>query len=270
MKTAIKLIFIYFGIQILSAFLMLIPFAIYVLATGGDLSTVQSMSLSPSLFLSIALMGLWLWKLGYISTEKSTWSIVSPSYIGLTLVISFSGIWLLDFLMSYLHLPDLMKETFDLLQAGWVGILGIAVLGPVLEELLFRGAITKALLKQYSPSKAIIISALLFGVVHLNPIQVVGAGLIGLLLAWMYYKTASLIPCIIVHIINNSLSVYLSLKYPDVQHINDLIKNESVSLALTILSLVLFIGAYLLMRRTTIAYPWKKDKTNIETIIIEE
>ena len=35
--------------------------------------------------------------------------------------------------------------------------------------LLFRGAITRALLQQYNPTKAILISALLFGVFHINP-----------------------------------------------------------------------------------------------------
>ena len=45
-----------------------------------------------------------------------------------------------------------------------LGILAIAIIGPVLVELLFRGAITKALLQQYSPTKAILLSALLFGV----------------------------------------------------------------------------------------------------------
>ena len=52
-------------------------------------------------------------------------------------------------------LPNLLDQTFDILQSGWLGILCISVLGPVLEELLFRGAITKELLRRYSPAKAI-------------------------------------------------------------------------------------------------------------------
>ena len=52
-------------------------------------------------------------------------------------------------------------QTFDILQSGWLGILCISVLGPVLEELLFRGAITKELLRRYSPAKAILFSGLI-------------------------------------------------------------------------------------------------------------
>ena len=252
MKTALTLVFIYFGMQILGAIFMLILCGIYLLITGGDLSTIQSMGVAPSLLLSIVMMTIYLWKFGYISPKKATWSFISPTYMASTLVITLSGIWLLDVLMSHLHLPDLMKDTFDLMQTGWIGILSIAVLGPILEELLFRGAITTALFKQYTPRTAILLSALLFGVFHINPAQVVGAGIIGLLLAWMYYKTASLIPCIVVHIINNSLSVYLSLKYPGVQNMNELIGNDTLHLVLTILAGVLFIGAYWLMRRTKV------------------
>ena len=60
-------------------------------------------------------------------------------------------------------LPDWLGNTFDLLQSGWLGILCISVLGPILEEMLFRGAITKVLLRKYNPVKAIILSALIFG-----------------------------------------------------------------------------------------------------------
>ena len=44
---------------------------------------------------------------------------------------------------------DWLSDTFDLLQSGWLGIICVAILGPILEELLFRGAITKVLLKKY-------------------------------------------------------------------------------------------------------------------------
>ena len=81
-------------------------------------------------------------------------------------------------------IPNIMEQSFDILQSGWGGILAIAIIGPVLEEILFRGAITRALLQQYNPTKAILISALLFGVFHINPAQILPAFLIGILLAW--------------------------------------------------------------------------------------
>lgn len=71
--------------------------------------------------------------------------------------------------------------------------------------------------------KAIILSALVFGIFHINPAQVAGAILSGGLFAWLYYKTGSLVPGILIHILNNSLSVFLSLHYPDVKYTSDLL-----------------------------------------------
>lgn len=50
-----------------------------------------------------------------------------------------------------------------------------------------------------------------------------GAILSGGLFAWLYYKTGSLVPGILIHILNNSLSVFLSLHYPDVKYTSDLL-----------------------------------------------
>ena len=130
-------------------------------------------------------------------------------------------------------IPNIMEQSFDILQSGWGGILAIAIIGPVLEELLFRGAITKSLLQQYNPTKAILISALLFGVFHINPAQILPAFLIGILLAWTYYKTGSLIPCILMHILNNSLAVYLSIQYPETENMDDLISGTPYLIVLS-------------------------------------
>ena len=158
-------------------------------------------------------------------------------------------------------IPNIMEQSFDILQSGWGGILAISIIGPVLEELLFRGAITKALLQQYSPAKAILIAAFLFGVFHINPAQILPAFLIGILFAWTYYKTTSLIPCILMHILNNSLSVFLSTKYPEAENMSDLMDTSSYLIAIFVAVLILA-GVIWAMRRTTVRYPWKEE-TNI-------
>lgn len=268
MKTAIKLVLIYFAIlQILSPILITVPCAIYLFATTGgiDKEALMQMIMIPAQMTGILLMLFYLWKAGYISNEKVTWSTVSPSYLVLSVVSLLSCSWLASTLISHMKwLPNIMEQAFDILQSGWGGIVAIAVVGPILEELLFRGAITKALLKQYNPAKAIFISALIFGILHINPVQVVPAFLIGLLLAWVYYKTASLIPCILMHILNNSISVYINIKYPGVEDMDALV-GGTANLIITCVAAVLLVGCYWLMKRTTVAYPWKKDN-NIEIL----
>ena len=48
------------------------------------------------------------------------------------------------------------------------------------------------------------ISALIFGVIHLNPVQIVFGALYGLLLGWLTWRTGSLLPSIVVHVANNT------------------------------------------------------------------
>ncbi|WP_176908081.1 CPBP family intramembrane glutamic endopeptidase [Hymenobacter lapidiphilus] len=74
---------------------------------------------------------------------------------------------------------------------------------PVLEEVLFRGVLLQGLLRNKKPWVAIGQQALLFGLIHFNPAQSVGAFLIGLLLGWLCYRTGSLLPGIGIHALNN-------------------------------------------------------------------
>lgn len=254
MRTAVKLVLIDLLLaQIVAPILIMIPCTLYLLVTTGNLdkALLTQTIMIPAQLAGQIMMGIYLWKAGYISTQKATWSFVSAPYlIGSALAILTGG-FVLSALMSLMDwIPNIMEQSFDILQSGWGGILAISIVGPVLEELLFRGAITKALLQQYQPAKAILFSALLFGVFHINPAQILPAFLIGILLAWTYYKTRSLIPCIFMHILNNSLSVYLSINYPEAENMDDLISGTPYLIALFV-AVLIFVGAILYMRYLT-------------------
>ena len=150
-------------------------------------------------------------------------------------------IFISDFIASLTDfLPNWLESTFSNIEGSWLGVLAIAIIGPVLEEMLFRGAVTTELLKNYSPEKAILFSALIFGIFHINPAQVLNAFLLGLLLAWLFYKTRSLIPGILIHILNNSLSVYFTQTFPEADTLSDIIGNQPYYISL-ILAIVLLV-----------------------------
>ncbi|RGM49864.1 MULTISPECIES: CPBP family intramembrane glutamic endopeptidase [Bacteroides] len=245
MKTAIKLVLLYFLMQILAA-LVVGPFSmLYVYIADGALNSdkAEEIGLAPTMLLGFVFMGIYLWRKNYLTDDKRLYSPLTASYLVWSLLAGLSTIFLISALVSQLSfLPDWLNQTFSVLQSGWLGIVCISVLGPILEELLFRGAITKALLRKYSPVKAILISGLIFGLFHVNPAQVVSAALIGFFLAWLYYKTRSLVPCILIHILNNSLSVYLNLKYPEVEELSDLMGNTSFLIFLLVSVLLLFLS----------------------------
>lgn len=252
MRTALKLVLVNLLLaQIIAPVLIMIPCVIYLLITGGSLNdgTLTQMILIPAQLAGQIMMGIYLWKGGYISKEKTTWATISAPYLLCSALAVITCSFIVSTLMSFMKwIPNIMEQSFDILQSGWGGILAIAITGPILEEVLFRGAITKALLQQYTPTKAILISALIFGVFHINPAQILPAFLIGILLAWIYYTTKSLIPCILMHIVNNALSVYLSIRYPEVENLDELFSGTTY-LIVTFGAVMILFGTIAYMRR---------------------
>jgi len=82
---------------------------------------------------------------------------------------------------------------------GIVPVLFSCVAAPVLEEMLFRGVILRGFLRQYSRTFAILWSATLFGIAHLNLYQMMTALAIGIVAGWLYERCRSLWPCILLH-----------------------------------------------------------------------
>lgn len=252
MKTAIKLILIYLGLQLLSAAVVgLMVMLVAVLKRGGASANAVEDALAPSMLLAMMSMFVYMWKANYIPRTSKSYSILSLPFIGVTLLAGASLFVLMDFLTSLLSwIPNLMEEQFNILQSGWLGILTITFLGPILEELLFRGGATGALLEKYSPGKAIFLSALLFGVFHLNPAQIVGAFFGGLLFAWIYYRTRSLTPCILIHILINSSSVFLTLRYPHIDNLKELMTTTPYYIMLFLASVLFVVCCYWIKRNT--------------------
>jgi hypothetical protein len=82
------------------------------------------------------------------------------------------------------------------------------VLAPLVEELMFRGLILHGFLQRYSIKKAIIVSALFFALYHGNAFQFIPAFFAGVLFAWWFCKTRSLVPCLFGHVFNNAFILF--------------------------------------------------------------
>jgi membrane protease YdiL (CAAX protease family) len=109
--------------------------------------------------------------------------------------------------------PESMKEATQGLLGGsvWITFLAMVVLAPVTEEFLFRGVILQGFLRNYGRRKAILVSALLFALFHLNPWQFPVAFLLGVVLGWWVTVTGSLLPCLFGHALGNSLRLLMSV-----------------------------------------------------------
>jgi membrane protease YdiL (CAAX protease family) len=102
---------------------------------------------------------------------------------------------------NLIPMPESIKKAFMDFgsQTGIFAFFLMVIAAPILEELIFRGIILDGLLKKYSSTKSILISSLLFGLVHLNPWQFVTGLIIGIFSGWVYYRTRSLSYSIIIH-----------------------------------------------------------------------
>jgi uncharacterized protein len=85
------------------------------------------------------------------------------------------------------------------------------ILAPLVEEVFFRGFVFNGLRGRMDWWWAAVISGALFAAAHLDPLFLLPAFLIGILLAFLYQKTNSIWPGMIVHFLVNSLAVIFAL-----------------------------------------------------------
>ncbi|MFA5336145.1 MAG: type II CAAX endopeptidase family protein [Candidatus Omnitrophota bacterium] len=89
----------------------------------------------------------------------------------------------------------------------------VTLLGPVMEELFFRGFAYPVVKKKIGARNAIILVSLVFSMLHLNIVSFFPIFALGMLLAYLYEKTGSLIPCIAVHVVHNTAVVFFVFLY---------------------------------------------------------
>lgn len=115
----------------------------------------------------------------------------------------------------------------------------------MVEEFAFRGVLFGAL-KKYGEGFAILSTAILFGVLHGNIIQIPFAFSVGLVLGFIRAKTDSVWICIIVHAINNGVSVLY--QYP-LSALPEDVQNISYAIYLCVAMLLGLVGIIMISRR---------------------
>ena len=197
------------------------------------------------LLFSVAIIGIIVWKRVLKNDEIMNWTILL-GYMLITIVFFGKGYVKLSFgcierrmiwpvigmsvliaaayvlveisvfsLIDIVHLfPKESKEIHEANQhiSGIAGILSFCIFGPIAEEICFRGILLGGLLKmRCRPWIAILITALAFSLVHGYAVKLVGTLLFGIIVGWLYWRTGSIIPCLIIHIVNNSLVPIISI-----------------------------------------------------------
>lgn len=95
------------------------------------------------------------------------------------------------------------------------GFLYVVLAAPLTEELFYRGMLLRGFVPRYGIARAMVFSSALFALVHVYPVRIPGAMLIGLLLAWLAVRTASIWPGVFAHLLNNGLAYLDMAASPD-------------------------------------------------------
>lgn len=137
-------------------------------------------------------------------------------------------VWFLAFMVTviyslifakYLHMPEeLNKYMHEMVNGNFLlAFFSIAIVPAICEEIIFRGFLLNSFdLKDGTKKAAIIsvvVSSLLFGVLHVYPIKIVQTAVLGLALGYIAKRSKSIYPAMFIHFMNNSLAVvalYLS------------------------------------------------------------
>ncbi len=88
--------------------------------------------------------------------------------------------------------------------------MAIVVIGPIVEELLFRGYLQTALSKRLKPWLAIVVASCVFAAIHLQPAAFPMLALVGGVFGYLYHRTGSLRVSMVLHMLNNGLA-YVAL-----------------------------------------------------------
>ncbi|WP_185817075.1 CPBP family intramembrane glutamic endopeptidase [Hymenobacter metallilatus] len=165
-------------------------------------------------------------------------------------------------LVHLLHLPTFSSgETYrELMKVPVVGFLMLCIVAPVMEELLLRGVVLQGLLRNFPdrPWIAIGQSALIFGIMHLNPPQSLATFGLGLLMGWLYFRTRSLWLCMGVHFLNNFFAFNAMLHQKEGTATDDVVAafgSPWAYAAVVVLSALVLFCLLWMVQRTTSSSP---------------
>lgn len=139
--------------------------------------------------------------------------------VGMSVLVAVAYLFVSFFVISMLDIYLFMEESESLnksdpnLFSGIVGILHSCIIVPIVEEIGFRGIFLAGLLKsRCRPWLAILITAIVFALFHMSLVKIISTFGFGIIIGWLYWRTGSIIPGIVIHIVNNSLCIVFAFK----------------------------------------------------------
>ena len=223
----IKWPLIYFLFQFILIFLL----SYYYVSNGNDVNLFNGYLSTKQIYIAliVAIIFIPLLINDYKKYKKQTNTKINYFYLIILGVI----LSLMYNVFAYYLNFVLKTSLFDNSNNIAITLLSTGILGPIIEELMFRGIIYNELKSKYSNMKSILITTIFFAIIHINIIQILYALIIGFILIFVYEKYNNIKAPIILHMASNiTTTLFLPL----------LIKNNLIiNYGIFIFSLILLI-----------------------------
>lgn len=190
-----------------------------------------------SAFMAAVWSGYWYWRSDWRKRDfsyrnalqlRQLIALISVAVGGCVFISITLTIWQTIFPGEFQQYSNVMSNFST--SSPWLTYCYVLLIGPISEELIFRGAILDRLYLAFPFWTANLLQALLFGIYHMNLVQGIYAFVLGAVLGLVRVSTGTIFASIGTHIIFNATSYVLQLVFPSGQKI----------------SIVIFAGVYLL------------------------
>lgn len=228
-KTALYVLLIYIACQLSSFILLIVPPLKDYLFDQIDAKTMDDKAYILSAYWTTASFAVALVLiLILIIRDKKFWNVFSgksanvPEAIGwgiLGFIMIYVGQIIGVYIETLFGIDPGSENTADIgamMKSAPIMILAVAIIGPILEELVFRRVIFGSLIQKYNFWISAIVSGVVFAAVHLEFEHILLYTICGLIFAFLYYKTKSIITSIVAHIMLNSTVSLIQWYYDDI------------------------------------------------------
>lgn len=199
----------------------------------------EGMAVLYPVSMTVSLLAIYL----YIRFRGGRRSFAGFSAAGFNPNIILSGtVWVIA---AQIVLEPLMAMLPSMENAGvgrgfWACVTAV-VLAPVFEEILCRGLVLETVRRRWGDAVAVLISALFFGLVHVEPSTALAGLVVGGIFGTIYIRTHSLFSTIILHSINNAFAFALICFGLDDVPLGDILGGGSVYHAVYGISVLIFL-----------------------------
>lgn len=223
----------------------------------------------------LLLPGLWLARLhsstvrSFLRLRRVPIGLVLLSIVGLVALIPvvqwsatiFDGLpwpqWIRDMEEGQMVLIEqVLMQDFSLLFT----ISMLALTPAICEEILFRGFVQRQAERRLGAWGGILFSGIIFGFYHLRLTQAIPLSLLGIFMAWLTWRTRSLWPAIIVHLLNNSFAAVLG-KMASKEGSNIDVDTFEFPVLITLVSALVLGGVVVLIHRIAVRQ-WAADEAS--------